>query len=426
MSFLTMMENIYSATDLSCLSNQHDKVVMSIFFKKIDMRKSLSAKKTLSLWQNHYLQNSMIKDVNIPNNDLKRLPPDTDLETPEIFRACIKANKALAELKGCCLRLPNPELLLNTVILQESKSSSEIENIVTTQDDLYRATLDDVGKITNPAAKEVILYREAVYKGVELFKNQGIVTINTLIKIMQTLRGSQEGIRKVCGVKIANPSTKTVIYTPPETEAIVREKLSDLEKFINDDNTQLDSLVKMALIHYQFEAIHPFTDGNGRTGRILNIIYLIKEGLLDMPVLYLSHYIIANKSLYYKLLNNVTLHDSWAEWVIYMVNAVEETAKYTLKQIEVILKLKNETELRVKDVLQNNIYKELTDLLFAHPYIKIKVLENKGIAKRQTVSIYLKKLSAAGILNPVKLWKETYYVNTALFDLLSKGIELKN
>ncbi|MCR4560424.1 MAG: Fic family protein [Bacteroidales bacterium] len=368
----------------------------------------------------------MIKDINKPNNDLKKLPPEVNLETPEIFRACIKANKALAELKGCCMRLPNPEMLLNTVILQESKTSSEIENIVTTQDDLYKATLDEIDKISNPAAKEVILYREAIYKGIELFKNRGIITANMLIEIMQTLRGTQEGIRKICGTKIANPATKKVVYTPPEGETLIREKLSDLEKFINDDNTELDTLVKMALIHYQFEAIHPFSDGNGRTGRILNILYLIKEGLLDMPILYLSHYIIVYKSVYYKLLNNVTLDDEWADWVLYMIKAVEETAKYTLNQIEEILRLKNETEQKVKEVLQSNIYKELTELLFMHPYIKIKVLEDKGIAKRQTVSIYLKKLSEAGILNPVKLWKETYYINTALFDLLSKGIEMKN
>ena len=368
----------------------------------------------------------MIKDINKPNNDLKKLPPEVNLETPEIFRACIKANKALAELKGCCMRLPNPEMLLNTVILQESKTSSEIENIVTTQDDLYKATLDEIDKISNPAAKEVILYREAIYKGIELFKNRGIITANMLIEIMQTLRGTQEGIRKICGTKIANPATKKVVYTPPEGETLIREKLSDLEKFINDDDTELDTLVKMALIHYQFEAIHPFSDGNGRTGRILNILYLIKEGLLDMPILYLSHYIIVYKSVYYKLLNNVTLDDEWADWVLYMIKAVEETAKYTLNQIEEILRLKNETEQKVKEVLQSNIYKELTELLFMHPYIKIKVLEDNGIAKRQTVSIYLKKLSEAGILNPVKLWKETYYINTALCDLLSKGIEMKN
>ncbi|MBR4266363.1 MAG: Fic family protein [Bacteroidales bacterium] len=368
----------------------------------------------------------MTKDINKPNNDLRKLPPEVNFETPEIYRACIKANKALAELKGCCLRLPNPEMLLNTIILQESKTSSEIENIVTTQDDLYKATLDDIEKIVNPAVKEVILYREAIYKGVELYRQRGIITSNMLIEIMQTLRGTQEGIRKICGTKIANPVTKQVVYTPPESENLIREKLSDLEKFINDDNTQLDTLVKMALIHYQFEAIHPFSDGNGRTGRILNILYLIKEGLLDMPILYLSHYIITYKSVYYKLLNNVTISNEWTEWVLYMVKAVEETAKYTLKQIDEIIRLKNVTEQKVKDVLQSNIYKELTELLFSHPYIKIKVLEDKGIAKRQTCSLYLKKLSEAGILSPIKLWKDMYYINTALFDLLSKGIEMNN
>ncbi|MBQ9213177.1 MAG: Fic family protein [Bacteroidales bacterium] len=368
----------------------------------------------------------MIHDNNVPNNNLQKLPPNINFETPEIFKACIKANKALAELKGCCLRLPNPEILLNTIILQESKSSSEIENIVTTQDDLYKAALDDIEKINNPAAKEVLLYKEAIYKGLQLFESKGIISTNILIEIMQTLRCTQEGIRKISGTKIANPITKKVVYTPPETEDIIREKMCELERFINDDQTELDSLIKMALIHYQFEAIHPFSDGNGKTGRILNILYLIKEGLLNMPVLYLSHYIINNKSTYYKLLSNVTQKQDWVPWVLYMIKAVEETAFYTLKQIEAILTLKNDTEQKVKDVLQNNIHKELTEMLFTHPYIKIKVLENKGIAKRQTISSYLKKLSEANILSPVKLWKETYYINTGLFELLSKGIEMQN
>ena len=355
-----------------------------------------------------------------PFNDLPNLPPKANLETAEIFKLTIKANKLLAELKGYCQTLPNPNLLLNTIILQESKESSAIENIVTTQDELYKATLNITDRIKNPAAKEVIQYREAMYWGLDQITKNGLITTNILVGIMQKLRDTDDNIRKNPGTKLANPSTQAIVYTPPEGEQIIREKLASLEKFINDDEySDLDPLVKMALIHYQFEAIHPFSDGNGRTGRILNVLYLINKDLLGLPVLYLSKYIIQNKADYYQLLREVTENQQWEAWIKYVLKGVGETAETTLKQINAILLLKQNMLPVIKDTLKASYTKELVDLLYSYPYIKIKILEEHGIAKRQTAAVYLKKLSDAGILSPMSIWKETYYVNQKLMEILS-------
>ena len=359
-------------------------------------------------------------DKNIPFNSLPDLPPKKNLETVAIFKATIRANKLLAELKGYCQTLPYPQLLLNTIVLQESKDSNAIENIVTTQDELYKATLmGDV--IKNQAAKEVLQYREAIYWGIEELKKNNLITSNTLVGLMQRLRGTTENIRKSAGIKLGNPTNNQIVYTPPEGESIIRDKLSKLEIFINDASfSNLDPLIKMALIHYQFEAIHPFSDGNGRTGRILNVLYLIQQELLGLPVLYLSHYIIQNKSDYYRLLKSVTEDQNWEEWVLYVVNGVAETSAMTLNKINAILTLKAQTEIQAKEILKSSFSKELVDLLFSHPYIKIKVLEDYNIAKRQTASEYLKKLEASKILTSLKIGNEIYYINIKLIDVLSK------
>lgn len=355
-----------------------------------------------------------------PNNDLPDLPPNIDLETPEIFRATIRANKLLGELKGFCQTLPYPELLLNTVVLQESKESSAIENIVTTQDELYKATLmGDLVK--NKAAKEVLQYREAIYWGLEQLKQKPLITTNMLVGLMQKLRWTSENIRKQSGTKLSNPVCQQIVYTPPEGEEIIRIKLASLEQFINNnDNSNLDPLIKMALIHYQFEAIHPFSDGNGRTGRILNILYLIQQELIGLPVLYLSKYIIENKSDYYRLLREVTENENWVEWVLYVVNGVAETSASTLNKIKVILELKVQAEQELKAALGTSFSKELVELLFSYPYIKISVLEEHGIAKRQTASQYLQKIESLGYLTSLKLGREIYYINQKLIDILSK------
>ena len=362
----------------------------------------------------------MIYNKDIPYNTLPDLPPKKNLETVAIFKATIRANKLLAELKGYCQTLPYPKLLLNTIVLQESKESNAIENIVTTQDELYKATLMD-DNIKNLAAKEVLQYREAIYWGINELKKNNFITTNLLVGLMQRLRNSSENIRRNTGTKLANPNNNQIVYTPPEGENIIRDKLSKLEIFINDPSfSDLDPLIKMALIHYQFEAIHPFSDGNGRTGRILNVLYLIQQELLGMPVLYLSHYIIQNKSDYYRLLKSITEEDNWEEWVLFVVNGVAETSEMTLKKINAILELKMDTETKIKEVLKSSYSKELVDLLFSYPYIKIRVLEDYNIAKRQTASEYLKKLEQNKILSSVKIGNEIYYINNKLIDILSK------
>jgi Fic family protein len=357
----------------------------------------------------------------IPFNSLPDLPPEENLETVALLKLCIKANTLLAELKGYCQTLPNPELLLNTIVLQESKDSSAVENIVTTQDELYKATLGFVDNIKNPAAKEVIQYRQAMYWGLTEMQKNGIITTNLLVGIMQRLRSTTENIRQNPGTKLANPANHAVVYTPPEGEGIIREKLAALEKFMNDDSySALDPLIKMALIHYQFEAIHPFSDGNGRAGRILNVLYLVNKNLIGLPILYLSYYIIQNKADYYRLLKEVTEKQKWNEWVTYIVKGVGETADMTLKKISAILLLKASSEDLLKQALKSSYSKELVDLLFSFPYIKVKVLEEHNIAKRQTASEYLKKIAGVGLLTPLKIGTETYYINHQLMSLLSK------
>jgi Fic family protein len=356
----------------------------------------------------------------LPFNQLPDLPPKVNLETPDIFRATIQANRLLAELKGFCETLPNPQMLLNTIVLQESKESSAIENIVTTQDELYKATLmGDLVK--NQSAKEVLQYSQALHWGLDQLHANAFITTKLLVGIMQKLRLTQENIRKNPGTKLANPINGQVVYTPPEGEETIRQKLAALERFINENElSQLDPLIKMALIHYQFEAIHPFTDGNGRTGRILNILYLVQQKLIGLPMLYLSRYIIENKSDYYRLLREVTEQEKWADWVLYVVNGVAETAALTLSKIRSILELKVQAEQDIKLALGTSYSKELVELIFSFPYIKIGVLEENQIAKRQTASVYLQKIEAIGWLRSIKPSREVYYINEKLIEVLSK------
>lgn len=360
-------------------------------------------------------------DKNKPHNALPNLPPKVNLETVEILKATIEANKYLAELKGYCQTLPNPNLLLNTIVLQESKESSAIENIVTTQDELYQETLRNSESIKNAAAKEVIQYREAMYWGLEEMRKNGLITTNLLVGIMQRLRNTDENIRNTPGTKLANPSNQQIVYTPPEGDQVIRGKLKELEQFMNDDEfSDLDVLIKMALIHYQFEAIHPFSDGNGRTGRILNVLYLTNQNLIGLPVLYLSYYIIQNKSDYYRLLREVTEKSNWAEWVLFIVKGVGQTAALTLQKINAILRLKSDSEQKIRTALKASYSRELCDLLYSYPYIKIKILEENNIAKRQTASEYLKKLELAGLLEATKIGQEIYYINKGLMEILTK------
>jgi Fic family protein len=360
----------------------------------------------------------MSYNKNTPYNDLPQLPRGTIIETPEILRNLSKASRHLGELSGLCASLPDPRLLINTIVLQESKDSSAIENIVTTQDELYKAATGET--TTNHAAKEVLSYREALYAGMETMQaKQNLLLTSTLIEIVQTIKQNNAGIRNSPGTALKNAITGETIYTPPCCEDILREKLAALEKFINDpDFSDLDPIIKMALIHYQFESIHPFADGNGRTGRILNGLYLVQQGLLPQPVLYLSSYIVKYKTEYYQLLRGVTEKDNWHDWVMFMITAVSETAQLTTQKIRKMLSLKDNMEGVIKNLLGSSFNYELFQLMFTIPYLKIELLEKKGVAHRQTASGWLKKLSDAGILKTQKMGRTTYYINHLLMDAL--------
>lgn len=354
-----------------------------------------------------------------PYNDLPKLPPAADLETPTVLKKAIQANKELAELKGKAGIIPNQGILINSLILQEAKASSEIENVVTTNDKLFEA-FSAADKNYDPQTKEVLRYRQALWTGFNQLKDRPLST-NLFIDIVQTIKMNESGIRNNTGTLIGNPNTGKIIYTPPEGEKVIRDLLGNLERFIHSNDNELDPLIKMAVIHYQFEAIHPFDDGNGRTGRIINILYLVLEELLTLPVLYLSSYIINHKGDYYKLLRKVTEEGNWESWIIFMLKAVEKTAKETTVKIEAINKLLEKTIEEAKAKLPDRVYsKELIELLFEQPYCKIKFLVDKGIAQRQTAGAYLNELENIGVLESKKSGREKLYLNTALYKLLSQ------
>ena len=355
-------------------------------------------------------------DPQTPFNDLPLLPPSGELETKAVLKKAIAANKALAELKGAGELIPDQSLLIQAIGLQEAKLSSEIENIVTTNDELYRAFADQ-GQRTNPHTKEVLRYKDALWHGFKSIKQENRPLSTRLFEeLFQIIKETSAGVRRTPGTKPAN-SAGEIIYTPPEGETVIRDKLANLERFIYEE-TALDPLVKLAVMHYQFEAIHPFTDGNGRTGRIINILYLIEAGLLDIPVLYLSRHIIDHKGAYYAGLRQITVDQAWEPWVLYMLDAIEQTARATRERILSIRGLTHEGIERVKRDAPKAYSKELLELLFRQPYCKIRFLEEAGIAQRKTASQYLRALEQIGMLAPVKAGREIYYLNTALLKLL--------
>jgi Fic family protein len=356
-----------------------------------------------------------------PFNDLPPLPPEgTDLETSAVLKKLTTAARNLGELNGLCETLPDPKLFTNTIVLQESKNSSAIENIVTTQDELYKAMLEEAAE-QNHAAKEVLGYRDALYMGLERMKaREGLILTNSMIEIVQTIKQNQAGIRTTPGTALKNAINGEVVYTPPTGEEILRGKLAALENFINDNSlSTVDPLIKLALIHYQFEAIHPFADGNGRAGRIINTLYLIQQGLLTQPVLYLSSYIIEYKTEYYQLLRGITETGNWQDWILYILTAIAETSKITTGKIRRILSLKEELGDIMKKVLGASYNYELLQEMFALPYLKIETLEKKKIAHRQTASSWLNKLSEAEIFRPQKIGRSTYFINYRLMDILA-------
>lgn len=354
-----------------------------------------------------------------PFNDLPLLPPKKDkIETLKVLKQLVKSSVALAELKGIAKILPNPEILLNAVILKEARASSEIENVITTQDKLYQA-LSTKGTQIDSATKEVLRYREAMLHGFRFIRKKEFLSTNAIIEIQKILEENNAGIRKLSGTALRNAATGKAIYTPPDDPNAINRLMRNLEQYFNEQD-DISPLVKMAIQHYQFESIHPFYDGNGRTGRILNILHLILNNQLENPVLYLSAYIIDNKADYYRLLEEVRTKENWEAWILYILKGIEQSANETIKQVNAINQLFSKTQNLVKKNAPKSYSKELIELLFEHPYCKTEYLtESMGIS-RITASKYLKELEKIKVLKSKQVWKETLYINTQLFDLLKK------
>jgi Fic family protein len=358
----------------------------------------------------------------IPYNDLPNLPPNADIETKSILRKTISAGRALAQLKGTLLNLPNPTLFLDTIYLQEAKASSEVENIITTNDELYKSLVAD-RKMEDTATKEVLSYKEALWLGLEEIKTRPFITTNLCIKIVQCIKRNNASIRNTPGTALRNPQGD-VIYTPPSGESIIIEKLANLEKFINEPfhsaggREGIDPLIKMAIMHYQFEAIHPFSDGNGRAGRILLLLYLKLSGLLDTPAIYLSEYIIKNRAAYYACLRNVTEQNDWENFILYMLDMIEVTSVKGLDQLNKITAAMDTTADEIKKKLPKIHSKDLVDILFRLPYTKRQHLVDENIGNHKTVGNYLISLEKIGVLVSEKVGKEKLYLNQRLLRIL--------
>lgn len=351
-----------------------------------------------------------------PHNDLPVLPPDQDLESKDILKQCIESRASLAKLDQACRLIPNQTILVNTLLLLEAKNSSEIENIVTTTDDLFRYIQAE--NQADPATKEAIRYRTALLKGISEVSRRPL-NINTVNIICSQLKGVEMNIRRVPGTALANQRTKEIIYTPPEGEQLLRKLFGNWEKYLHAEQ-DIDPLIQMAVLHYQFEAIHPYTDGNGRTGRVLNILFLMHKQLLASPVLYLSRYLISNKDRYYDLLLEVTREQGWSHWILFILKAVEETAEWTTEKILAITELMESASNYVQSQLPKIYSHELVQVIFEQPYCRIKNLVDAGIAKRQTASEYLKKLAEIGVLQEQKVGKEKIFINPKLMQLLDQ------
>jgi Fic family protein len=352
---------------------------------------------------------------NTPYNSLPLLPPETTLETTKVLRKTIDASRALAQLNGMLSNLPNPTLFLDTIHLQEAKASSEIENIITTNDDLYKSLVADK-KFDNPATKEVISYKEALWNGLRDIETRPFISTNLCVEIVQSIKKNTAGIRTTPGTTLKNTNGET-IYTPPTGEAVIREKMTNLEAFINGKDA-LDPLIKMALMHYQFEAIHPFSDGNGRTGRILLLLYLKLEKLLDTPAIYLSEYIIKNKADYYTKLREVTENNDWEGWILYMLEMVEYTANKGLQRLKNVTDLMEVMTKEIRNTLPNVYTKEIVEILFRLPYTKRQFLIDAKLGTPKTVGKYLMELEDAGFLISEKVGKEKLYLNHRLMAVL--------
>ena len=355
---------------------------------------------------------------NIPWNDLPELPPSVNLESPDILKSCISAMSELSRANALVKILPNEEILINTLPLQEARQSSEIENIVTTSDDLYRAMASDKNRIDSNL-KEVLRYREALWEGVDSIREGSKLNIQLFQQICSRILDEKTKVRNDT-VVIENRATHQLIYRPPTGYGNLIKLLTNLERFINDTTDGFQPLVKMAVMHYQFEAIHPFMDGNGRTGRILNILYLVQQGLLDLPILYLSRYFIENRDQYYRYLREVTENRSWEQWILFILAAVEQTSKDTAEKIESIYSLINDFMIKARGRTKALEREGFVDLLFKWPYCKINIVERGLNCSRITATRYLNEIAALGLLERMKMGREYYYINRDLVALLSE------
>ena len=358
--------------------------------------------------------------THVPAAALPLLPPKSELETRAVLKRLAPAHRYLAELKGLASTIPNEHILINTLALQEAKDSSEIENIITTQDDLYKADLFS-DYIRDPAAKEVSRYATALKKGFELVSQDRLLTTNRILDIHHELVLNDAGIRKVPGTALKNERTGATVYTPPQDHAELVRLMTNLEQFINDEAlSDADPLVKMAVIHHQFESIHPFYDGNGRTGRIINILYLVAKGLLNIPVLYLSRYVIRTKSEYYRLLQQTRDTGDWEPWILYMLQGVELTARQTIWIIGRIKALMMDYKHRIRAELPKIYSQDLLNNLFRHPYTKIEALQNDLQVSRLTATKYLDRLTDEGFVEKHKIGRYNYYINFPLMRVFTE------
>lgn len=367
----------------------------------------------------------MGKSYNIPT-----LPLAFDIESKEILRQVNKANRALAELKGIAATIPNEAILISSLTLQEAKDSSEIENIVTTQDDLYKAEIDIEKQLVTAATKEVLRYREALQQGFELVRKDALLTNSRIKDIQMHLEGNRAGFRSQAGTMLKNSQGKAV-YTPPQNIDDIERYMANLEAFINNpEMCEVDPLIKMAIIHHQFESIHPFYDGNGRTGRIINVLYLVINNLLDLPILYLSRYITQNKSQYYSLIQAIRDKSEdnsleWEEWILFILKGVEQTARDTIRLVQGISKLMQDYKQILRPLFGKNYKHELLNNLFYHPYTKIEFMQRDLMVQRKTAAKYLNMMVEERVLIVVKIGRENYYINHALMDLfLNQGSAL--
>lgn len=353
---------------------------------------------------------------------IPHLPLPFDIETKAVMKQLISANRKLAELRGVAQTIPNENILISTLTLQEAKDSSLVENIVTTQDDLYKEESGLQQTVTNASAKEVLDYRAAILRGFDLVRSKKILTCNIICQIQQELEHNRAGFRALPGTMLKRGDGE-VVYTPPQTGDEVRQLMDNLEDFINNDTlTDIDPLVKVAIVHHQFESIHPFYDGNGRTGRIINILLLVIYDLLDLPILYLSRYITHNKGSYYQLIQAIRDKsddntNEWEQWVLFILKGIEETADNTISLIKQISNLMNQYKQVLRPLFVKQYKHELLNNLFNHPYTKIEFVERDMMVSRQTASKYLDMITQTGLLQKIKMGKENYYINTKLVDL---------